>query len=76
MTYYKQCAIQRKALTFLIWLPEQYAAKDKIVNIKMAKSWQRGWLVLRTFDVKLSEKEIKDVGEIYVLPDKIEESSN
>ena len=73
MTYYKQCAIQRKALTFLIWLPEQYVVKDKIVNIKMAKSWQKGWSVIRTFDVKLSEKEVKDNEEMYIPPDRIEE---
>lgn len=72
MTYYRQCAIQRKLVTVITWLPEEYAIKDKTLRIKMFKVWQDDWEVLRVFTVKISEEDMKGNEDIYILSKNIE----
>lgn len=66
MTYYKQCGIQRNSSTFLIWLPEKFAVKDKVLKLKMTKNWHKDWRVIRVFSVRLTDIELQDQGEIFV----------
>jgi len=74
MTYYKQGAIQKKNITMIIWIPEEYVVKDKLLKIKLHGIWEDGWKVIRTFSVRKSEKDVLENEDVYILANNIKEN--
>ena len=67
MIYYRQSAIQRKNITMIIWIPEEYVVKDMSLKVKLYGNWESGWKVVRTFSVRKSEKDVIENEDIYIL---------
>lgn len=76
MIYYKQCAIQKDNETILIWIPERFAVKEKLLKMKLSKNWQSGWEVIRVFSVRLDDVEILDSAEKFIGRKNIREMKN
>ena len=74
MIYYKQGAIQKRNITMIIWLPENYVVKDASLKIKLYGNWEGGWKVIRTFSVRKSEEDVIENEDVYILAKNIKEN--
>lgn len=67
-----QCTLTRSTTytveQHIAWLPEKYAVKGKILDLKVGAVWQEGWEVDRVYPrTKLTEDMIRETQRI-VLP--------
>lgn len=63
---YVQCRLQHKQGRYEIsWIPEKYAVKDKILDIKVAyETWEENWRVIDVFS-KREESDLITTNEMH-----------
>jgi hypothetical protein len=61
-TYSIQCRMQNGNRILVSWIPEDYAVRGKVLNLKDRKTgtWENGWIVLETGQRKPYEFVILD----------------
>lgn len=59
--FHRQCILERKNKDGSIsrqctWLPEKFAAVNKVVELKEGNEWEDGWIVKEVHSRKLSDE--------------------
>lgn len=43
---YTQCTLKKDITTQVSWIPQEFAKKGKILELKEGQNWQNGWEVI------------------------------
>lgn len=56
---HKQCLLERNGSKQVVWIPQEFAVKDRTLRIKEDGKWTNGWIVGEVFDVAIASDVIQ-----------------